>query len=113
MKNLIGLGALLGLLTFAADGFAMVAQPTRLVMWRRVETIGGEEFVAANEAIVDYLGTLTRPTEPGKGLRYDCLAKTRTIQPSVYVFGGSNPNPGQGSVFVTMVYELHDCTPVP
>jgi hypothetical protein len=37
---------------------AMDAESIRLVTWHHGETIEGEEFIAANEAIVDYLATL-------------------------------------------------------
>lgn len=95
----------------ALEAAAMVAQKTRVAVWRRGETIGGEEFLAANEEIVDYLATLPRPTEGLKAFKYDCQVKSRLIRPSVQNFGVGGTN--QGWVYVRMVYELRDCVQVP
>lgn len=86
----------------------MTAEPTRVVLFRRGEAIGGEEFLVANEAIVDYLATLPRPTEILKSIKYTCQVKSRLIRPSVVATGGSTLN--NGYVYVRMVYALSDCT---
>jgi hypothetical protein len=91
----------------AAQAMAMVAQPTRLTTWHHGESIGGEEFVAANEAIVDYLATLAHPTDAMGTLHYNCMAKVRAIAPSVQQNGQQN----LAYVIVQTVYELRDCAP--
>ena len=102
--------ALALLLGIALDAAAMVAEPTRLAVWRKGETIGGEEFVAVTEAVVDYIGTLRRPTEIFKAIRYDCVAKSRLIRPSVRPTAQGTT---QQTIEVRAVYELRDCTEVP
>lgn len=106
MSRLI-LGSLLVFVSLAAEAHAMTAEPTRVVLYRRGEAIGGEEFLAANEAIVDYLATLPRPTEVLKAYKYTCLVKSRLIRPSVIQMSGGTTN--NGYVPVRMVYELKDC----
>jgi hypothetical protein len=86
---------------------AMDAESIRLVTWHHGETIEGEEFIAANEAIVDYLATLQHPTDLLKGIAYQCQAKSRVIYPSVQNLTGSQSN---ADVEVRMVYELSQCT---
>ncbi len=90
----------------AADVFGMTAEPTRLNVWRRGETIGGEEFVANNEAVGDYIATLPRPTELLKPKRFNCMAKMRDISPTARPTSGSGPS---SSVVINTVYELRDC----
>jgi len=94
--------------TVATQASAMEAQPTRLSVWTHSEAIGGEEFLAANEGIVDYLATLRRPTKPLQRILYDCMAKSRAIAPTVVNINGTNPNTAY--VQVRMVYELSGCT---
>ncbi len=94
--------------SMAVEAGAMVYEPIKLTLWRRGETIAGEEFVAANEAVMDYIATLRRPTEALKGIRYQCQAKGQYIRPSVRYMGASNPN-DNAYVDVRTVYELKDC----
>lgn len=89
------------------DALALEFEPTRVTVWRRGESIGGEEFLVANEAIEDYIATLKRPTEVLKGIRYQCLAKGRLIQP--YVRQSTGSGTGTSWVYVQMVYALKDC----
>ena len=104
--TLLMLGAL-----FSLEIFAMSAVPTRVYLWKKGETIGAEDFIAANEQIVDYLATLKRPTEPFKGIKYTCLVKSRAIQPTVQRYSGTNNE--QEWVTVRMVYEMKDCVESP
>ena len=97
------------LLLLAGSVWAMPEQPIRLALWRGGEMIGGEEFLTADESIIDYLATLPRPTQGLKALKYDCTGKIRSIEPVVNVIGGQSMT---GSVQVQMVYALHDCKPV-
>ncbi|MBI1860693.1 MAG: hypothetical protein HYR96_07240 [Deltaproteobacteria bacterium] len=95
------------------SGVAALAMPyetRKLIVWRHGEEIAGEEFIAANEAVVDYLATLPRPTG---GLfevnRFNCSVKMRMIRPSVT----SNPMPTNNpSVLVTMIYDIKDCVAI-
>lgn len=91
----------------AVELMGMEAKPMRLSVWRKGESIGGEEFVAANEAIVDYLGTLRRPTGIFETIRYQCQVKMRAIRPSV--MGNNPPASTTTYVWVNTVYEIKDC----
>jgi hypothetical protein len=102
--KVFGLILLAGLVNGA---IAMEAQTAKLVVWRRGESIAGEEFVAASEAVVDYLATLERPTENFKVIKYSCQIKQRAIAPSFQTTGEANTV--TSSVVVRMVYELRDC----
>jgi len=93
----------------AFEAAALVAEPTRLSLWKRGETIAGEEFVAATEEIVDYIATLRRPTEAMKTIRYGCLAKARLIRPSLRNTGTTS---SQGYVEVRAVYQLKECAEI-
>lgn len=98
-------------LTFALSASAMEFTQVRLSTWSKGETIFGEDFIAANESVVDYLATLPRPTESGfKSLKFNCQAKIRYIRPDLHTIG-TNP-PVNGSVDIRTVYELKDCTPI-
>ena len=101
-------GIFLTLAFVALDAVGMTAELTRVVTWRRGESIAGEEFIAANEGIVDYLATLEHPTEILKSIRYQCMVKSRLIRPSV-VQTGSGSSTTSAWVEVRMVYELRDC----
>lgn len=94
------------LLLTAIEVFAMSAESTRVLLWRKGESVAGEEFIAMNEEIVDYLATLPRPTEALKVFRYDCQVKSRLIRPSLRGYGPDHP---QGWVEVRAVYALHGC----
>lgn len=102
MRVLITLAALF----FGFESFAMESESIKVVLYRKAETIFGEEFLPANEAVVDYLATLPRPTEAFQGFVYRCNVKGQSIRPSV------NPiNAGQTQTYVTVttVYEIKDC----
>ena len=91
----------------AVEAMGMEAKQMRMSVWRKGESIGGEEFVAANEAIVDYLATLRRPTGVFETIRYQCLVKMRAIRPTV--MGGNTTSSPSTYVWVNTVYELKDC----
>ncbi len=97
-------------LGFALDLFAMTSEPTRLNLYRRGETIAGEEFLSFDEAIVDYIATLKRPTDLYAVIKYNCTAKSRLIRPSVVPYNSSSTNSQNQWVEVRVVYELKDCT---
>lgn len=96
------------LLLCASDLYALAAQTTRVLVWRKGESIAAEEFIAMNEEIVDYLATLPRPTDSLKVFRYDCQVKSRLIRPSLQSYG-STTGQVQGWVEVRAVYALSDC----
>ncbi len=87
--------------------FAMPSESVRVAVWRKGESIGGEEFIAANEAIVDYLATLERPTGMFETIKYRCQVKSRSIRPTVY--GNVGTTSVNEYVWVRMVYDLKDC----
>jgi hypothetical protein len=101
------------LLSISVDSFAMLAEPTRLAVWRKGESIAGEEFIAMNESIVDYLATLKRPADASKAIKYDCQGKSRLIRPSVFRIGSGLGGNETEWVYVRAVYELKDCVEVP
>ena len=103
------ISALVFVLFFGLCGelFAMPAESVRMSVWRKGESIGGEEFIAANEAIVDYLATLERPTGVFETIKYRCQVKSRAIRPSV--MGGNSGTGLNQYVWVRTVYELKDC----
>lgn len=96
-------------LSFALTGtaFSMESGEIKLSVWRKGETIGGEEFIAMKEETVDYLATLKRPTESLKSIKYNCQGKWRQIRPSTQK---TEPSGIQNWVIVTAIYELKDCT---
>ena len=96
----------LGLL-LAMEVLGMEAKPMRMSVWRKGESIAGEEFVAANEAIVDYLATLRRPTGVFETIKYQCQVKMRAIRPSL--MGTTTPSSTAAYVWVNTVYDLKDC----
>lgn len=99
---------ILGLLV-SVEVSAMITETVKMTVWRRGESIGGEEFIAINEEIVDYLATLNRPTGTWEVIKYSCQAKYRTIQPSVWAIGSTG-----NSQYVTVrtVYALSDCVEI-
>ena len=99
------LGLLLGM---GAELQAMEAESLRLSVWRKGEGIYGEEFVAANEAVVDYLAKLDRPTGVFETYRYRCLVKSRAIRP--VLTGGTVGGTGVTQyVWIRTVYDIKDC----
>ena len=106
MKKFVSLFLLTVVLS--TEAVAMVAEKTRVVLWRKGEEIAGEEFILFDERIVDYLATLPRPTETLKAFKYDCMVKSRVIRPSVYPQQQSQYQ----NVEVRTVFELRDCDKV-
>ena len=94
-------------LLLSANVFAMDYESIRLSVWRKGEAIAGEEFIAANESVVDYLATLRHPTGGFDTIRYRCNAKGRTIRPSVN--GTPVGSTSNEYVWVRTVYDLRDC----
>ncbi len=111
--NRFWVGALaLGSLCLGTASFGMEAQTTKLVIWRGGEDIAGEEFIAANETIVDYLATLRHPTQGFQHADYHCSVKSRRIYPSVLPYNSSQTGTQQQYTTVNMVYELKDCVEI-
>jgi len=101
------------LLHIASLAIAMEVRDVRLVLWKKGEAIGGDDFVAANESVVDYLATLERPTDPSfmKVIKYNCKAKYRIARPSLTLQQASATSI-TGYVSIVSVYELNDCTKI-
>jgi len=109
MKNgalALTIGLLLGM---AGNVLAMEAQSLRVAVWRKGEAIYGEEFVAANEAVVDYIATLKRPTGMFDVIKYRCNVKSRAIRPTLT--GGTTGTGLTQYVWVRTVYDMKDCVP--
>ena len=102
----LSLAALTGAATTAS---AMTATPVKLTLWTRGEALNADDLLPANEAVVDYLGTLARPSDPldDKGLRYNCLAKARPFTTTAVPVGSTMTS----TVEFQMVYELSSCAP--
>lgn len=98
----------LSLSVFANATFAMDFTTKKLYMWKKGETIAGDDFIAANEDVVDYIATLNRPTEPFKSIVYQCQMKTRMISPNVQYQNTGN-NSGTYYVYLLSVYGIKDC----
>jgi len=79
----------------------------KVALWKRGESMAGEEFVAANESVVDYLATLKRPSEPFKANVYQCQVKYRDTSPTVQNNASNTVN--NGYVFIRTVYDMKDC----
>ena len=94
------------LITSQLNGMDFTSQ--KLHRWKRGESMGGEEFIAANEDVVDYLATLERPTDPLKSITYQCEVKTRDISPTV-----QNNNAGTTNtfsyVYLKTLYAIRNC----
>jgi len=103
----------LGFLGFLLTGQAIAMEPEsiRVSLYRKGETIAGEEFIAANEGVVDYIATLRRPTEGLRPIRYNCTVKGTAIRPGVQNIG-SIPSP-QPWVQIVTIYEMRDCIEIP
>ena len=76
----------------------------KISLWARGETIRGEDFIAANEGVVDVLAKLKRPTSGLKTIKYECLVKSRLIRPDVRPYNGPTL-----FVYIRTVYEIRDC----
>ncbi|MBM4304476.1 MAG: hypothetical protein FJ112_09130 [Deltaproteobacteria bacterium] len=88
--------------------FSMDFSLKKVAVWKRGESMAGEEFIAANESVVDYLATLKRPTEPFKIIVYQCQVKYRDISPTVQNNNAST-NITNSYLFIRTVYDIKDC----
>lgn len=97
-------------LIIAGQSFALDFKTARLVLWKKGESIGGDDFLAANEAVVDYLATLERPTGTALTavIKYNCQVKYRVAQPSLQ-FYQTGTSQISGYVNLVTVYDLKDC----
>ena len=91
------------------NAIAMAPETVKLSVWKRGETISGLEFIAANEAVVDYIATLKRPTDVLKGIRYSCQVKGQFYRPEVTQLTGTPGAPNAQYAQVIMIYEMKDC----
>ena len=89
------------------NAVAIAPETVRLSVWKRGETISGLEFVAASEAVSDYLDTLKRPTDPLKAIRYNCQVKGRYTRPEVTQFGSTSTTTQYANII--MLYDIKDC----
>lgn len=91
----------------ASSAIAMDYEAIKLSVWKKTETIMGEEFIAASEAVADYVAALPRPTQPLKPNQFECQVKGRATQPSVHQTG---PAPTYSSwTNIITVYDIKDC----
>jgi len=92
------------------QSMAMEFKTAKLVLGKKGEALGGDDFLAANEAVVDYLDSLERPTEPGLSalIKYNCQVKYRRAQPSL-TFYQTGTSQISGYVDLLTVYDLKDC----
>ena len=99
------------LMLFVSQAMAMEFNHTKLVLWKKGETIEGDEFLAFDEKVVDYIATLKRPEGNALStLKYDCEAKIRAASPDVTLY---NTSPSvRGWVAIRVVYDLKNCTPL-
>ena len=109
MMRLVSTGLAAAALTIAGSAYAMTPQSVRVVLWTHGEALNGDDLLPANEAVVDYLDTLTRPADPNDldGKRYTCQAKTRTFQTAGTQVGSTTTS----LIEFQMVYELKGCVP--
>lgn len=99
-------GLFLLILLIGSQSFALIAEPATLVLWRRGEAIDGLDFLSANEAVLDYLATLPRPTGSFQIKKYACMAKYRTVG---WYIESQPPGSGGSRLYLPMVYDLTDC----
>ncbi len=95
---------------FSSNIFAMEFTSKKLAVWKRGESISNEEFIAANEAVVDYIAKLNRPTEPFKAFVYQCQIKSRLIMPSLVTAGGQST--GANYIYIHTMYDIKDCVSI-
>ncbi len=108
MKRMLSLLVLIG--AVAGEAQALEAETVKVTLYRKGESIAGEEFIVMNETIIDYLATLKRPTETFGRIQYSCQVKSRAIRPDVY----SSPSDPAVTryVWVNAVYDLRDCVEI-
>ncbi len=106
---IVGVISIVGV--FSSRVSAMEFTSKKLYIWRHVETIAGEEFTAANEAVVDYIAGLPRPTEPFHANVFQCQIKFRETEPSIVInnSGGANLS---GYIKMNAVYDIQDCAKI-
>lgn len=107
MVNKLNLGLVGCFLLVNSEIYGMDFSSKKVALWKRGESMAGEEFIAANESVVDYLATLKRPSEPFKANVYQCQVKYRDTTPSVQNNGGTTID--NGYVFIRTVYDMKDC----
>lgn len=100
----------LGIVFSALTAGAMDSEKIRVAVWKKGESIAGEDFIAGTEAVVDYLATLKRPTDPLKAIRYNCMVKGRRVRPSVQ---STQFNSARSWAEVITIYEIKDCVEAP
>ena len=93
-------------MTLGFQSFAMDSESVKIVLYKKGETLFGQDFMPASEAVVDYLATLPRPTEGLKGFVYQCNVKGNAIR--AYTNGSGSSSTLTYVVF-TMLYEVKDC----
>lgn len=90
-----------------SSALAMDYEAVKVSVWKKTETIMGEEFIAANEAVADYVAALPRPAQPLQPNQFECQIKGRAVQPSVQ---NSGPKPTYSSwTNIITVYDIKDC----
>lgn len=104
------IAVILGLMLVSGTASALDFTPVRLAVYDRGESMYGDEFVAANEGVIDYIATLRRPTDRWDRIVYKCAAKERSIEP--YVIRTNGTDPFTAYVPITTVYEIKDCVEV-
>jgi len=87
--------------------FSIEYKEAKLTLWKKGEALYGDEFIANNEDVVDYLSQLERPIQNFKTIKYKCQAKSRTISPSSWTVGGNSNETTY--TYITTVYGLKDC----
>lgn len=87
---------------------AMEYENVKLVLYKKGESILGESFLPATEAVVDYIATLPRPETAFQGVKYDCMVKGTAVRNSVYQSGTSTSNAWVTSM---IIYDIKGCAP--
>ncbi len=98
---------ILGMTLAAGTASALDFAAVRLAVYDRGESMYGDEFLAANEGVIDYIATLRRPTDRWDRIIYNCSVKERSIEP--YVVQTNGTDPFTAYVPITTVYDIKDC----
>lgn len=106
-----GLGIFLFLLFASTEALGLPYETVKLTVRRKVEYIQGQEFIAANENVVDYLAGLKHPQGAMESFRYTCQVKVRVTVPTIYQTGGPTTTTNLWAQIIT-VYEIKDCIEV-
>ena len=108
MNSKIGFIVFMAVLVMTSPLNAMEYTTRKLALWKKGESISGDDFIAANEQVVDYLATLERPTGSFKAIVYQCQIKSRLISPYIQQQNvGGNANTSY--VYLLSVYDIKDC----